>query len=74
MWGVFLSFVVIILMPSYAWCDWAYCQCSTMNLSDLMEEAKFDAIQSIEGRTIVYSAMGIFLNCLFHDMLLHDIL
>ena len=45
-----------------------------MNLSDLMEEAKFDAIQSIEGRTIVYSAMGIFLSCSFQDMLLHDIL
>lgn len=27
-------------------------------LLDLMEEAKFEAIQSIEGRTIVYSAMG----------------
>ena len=30
----------------------------TILILDLMEEAKEQAIQSIEGRTIVYSAMG----------------
>ena len=29
-----------------------------LNPSELMEEAKFEAVQKIEGRTIVYSAMG----------------